>query len=291
MADPQITPFKLPVRRSVGLAVRWTVAIVLRHWMVVVLFAVTVGVVQWALTPSQVVGQPVNPGGWFLLVNLLVLVAYAVASVVLAMLTHNEVLRGPSGLDAATLGRGPGRGFGYVLDAILVSLIPAIGLMLLIAVVSAVAWIVAGGAGTQGVAALTTVGMLVGVLGFAGVVNRLMLRLPSRALGHPDRWGDIWRMGRGNTWRLLGANLLLWLLLVVPVLLVSLPFIATLLTWTPKLGEAMPEPPLLLTLVGGAIIPVEIILFCAFLSVAYGQLRAASAPDITPSAGRIEPGF
>ncbi|MFG1346034.1 hypothetical protein V5F59_14160 [Xanthobacter autotrophicus DSM 431] len=121
-------------------------------------------------------------------------------------------------------------------------------------------------------------------------VCRLLLRLPSRALGHPETWGDIWRMGRSNTWRLFGGHVLLSLILFIPLALASLPLMATVSAWRPKLGEPMPEPPLLLSLVAGVLGPIEIILFCSFLSVAYLQLRQASQPGaMSPASDPNEP--
>lgn len=283
MSDPSGFPFQLPVFHSVGLALRWTIAIVLRHWWAVGLFAVVLVLGQWVLPPTMpVIGQPIEPNLGSSLSQLATFVFYVVGGTVVAILTHNEVLRGPSGFDAATLGHGPGRVLGYLVDGLIASVVPILGLMSLMGLASAAIWMVAG-VGAQAVGALGVVVFFAGFLGVAGTVCRLLLRLPSRALGRTEAWGDIWRMGRNNTWRLFAGHVLLSLLFFIPVALVSLPLLATLGTWRPVPGEPLPEPPLLLSLVAGVLTPIEIILFCAFLSVAYLQLRHASqtsAPGI-----------
>lgn len=276
MSDPSGFPFQLPVFHSVGLALRWTIAIVLRHWWAVGLFAVVLVLGDWAFRPAMpVIGQSIQPNLGFSLIQLVTGLFYVVGGTVFAILTHNEVLRGPSGFDAATLGHGPWRVLGYVVDGLIASVVPMLGLMFLVGLAIAAIWMTGGGGG-QGAGALGFLVAFASAFGVAGTVCRLLLRLPSRALGHAETWGDVWRMGRNNTWRLFAGHLLLWLLVFIPVVLVSLPLLATLSAWRPVPGETLPEPPLLLSLAAGLLIPIEIILFCAFLSVAYLQLRQAS---------------
>ncbi|MFG1283527.1 hypothetical protein [Xanthobacter autotrophicus] len=304
---------KLPVFDTVKLALRWGVFVVRRHWLIILIFAAllvaTSFVMMAAVEPGQV------PGARFHLLSFGFAVLYGVLSIVLALVTHNEVLRGASGLNAQTLGWGAGRVLGYAVDSLVLPLFGLLVMFPLVLVVMLLTGLIRQIAPPMAPDALIVVLIIGAWLASVFVVARLVLRLPSRALGQPMPWRDVWRLGRGNTGRLVLAHLLLGvvlLFLLLPLLLLSLT-----LTWllpdlfmqqsvsvqatamAPVWGQwgvvasetALISPitsvwGILLSLLGNALLLAEIVIFCAFLSVAYAELkriREARAPQTAGS--------
>lgn len=243
MNDPEN---KLSLIQSLRWSVQWAVAIILRHQGIVAAYAaagVAIGLLE-----ALVLGP-----------SLILMILYSVAIIPLALLTHSEVLRGPSALDAATLGQGPGRMLGYLSDSLLMGL----AAMLLAMIPVLLIWIVTSGGAPLSVSGGLEVVIFVSVLAaFVIAFCRPALRLPSRIFGPPISWARAWHMGQGNT-----------LPLVLGFFLVSLPLsiIEQVLDWL--------LPQVLSTPLGMLLLPAQIILTCAFLSVAYGRLRDANLED------------
>ncbi|MFG1305825.1 hypothetical protein V5F34_17035 [Xanthobacter autotrophicus] len=230
--------YKIPLLASLKWSFQWAFAVVLRHQKTTAAYAVA-GILVGLLVSSDL-------GGLLLLV-------YSVASIPLALLTHGEVLRGPSALDAQTLGQGAGRMVGYLLDTILIGLAAGLSALVPIFAIAMLSGSAPLGTGLE----LVLVFLVVTVV--AVVASRPALRLPSRVLGDPISWAQAWRLGKGNT-----------LALVLGPFLISLPIL---------LVEQIVQllvPETLVDVVSMILLPVQIVLTCAFLSVAYGQLRRAN---------------
>ncbi|ABS68771.1 hypothetical protein [Xanthobacter versatilis] len=230
--------YKIPLLASLKWSFQWAVAVVLRHQKTTAAY-VAAGVVAGLLASSGL-------GGLLLLV-------YSLASIPLALLTHAEVLRGPSALDAQTLGQGPGRMVGYLIDTILIGLAAGLSALVPIFAIAMLSGPASMGSGVDLVLAFLVVTVV------AVVASRPALRLPSRVLGDPISWSQAWRLGQGNTLALVLGPFLI----SVPVLIVEQ--IVQLLV-----------PETLSDVVSMVLLPAQIVLTCAFLSVAYGQLRRAN---------------
>lgn len=215
-------------------------------------------------------------------------------------MTHNEVLRGAAGLNVQTLGWGAGRVVGYAVDSLALTLFVVLVMVPLFFVVIGVTSLRGPFALTLVPTALIVV-MMIGVWLAATVVGfRLMLRLPSRALGQPMPWREVWRLGRGNTGRLVLAYLLLAVALQVPFLILLLLSLTmtwllpdpvmqqsaavvakaplwgqwvAVASWTASISPITSVWDLLLSFFGNALLLAEIVIFCAFLSVAYAELK------------------
>ncbi|QRG05076.1 hypothetical protein EZH22_18325 [Xanthobacter dioxanivorans] len=241
MNDPDTT---IPLVRSLKWSFQWSAAIVLRHPVVVA--AYVAGGILWVAIGFA---APLLGGVAGLV--------YSLAFIPLALLTHNEVLRGPSKLDAGTLGEGYGRVLGYFLDTLVLALIAIFSALVPVVVISL---LIANGEATSGV--LEAILVLVLIVAVVVATSRFALRLPARALGAPISWGEAWRLGQGNMLPLCAAPIV-----------IAIGF---------ALIEGMADglfPPLLSGLVSILAVPAQVILTCAFLSVAYGQLmRTPKAP-------------
>lgn len=241
MNDPETT---IPLLQSLKWTMQWSAAVVLRHPVVVA--AYVAGGIVWAVVDglAPLAGGPVA-------------LIYFAALVPLALLTHNEVLRGPSSLDEQVLGPGYSRAIGYLLDTIVISIL-AIVSALPPAILLGVFVVEAMQTSSGHVFELALV--LVLVVTMVVATSRLALRLPARALGTPISWGDAWRLGQGNM-----------LPLCVAPIIISIGFV---------LVEGLADgvlPGLLSGLISVLAVPAQVIVLCAFLSVAYGQLRRTPA--------------
>ncbi len=268
-------PVKLPVWGTVGLALRWTLAFILRHPVVTVAYAAAVLASNLTSQLGEGTAAAAPPAGQFVWLNLLLLIVSVLISIMFALMVHNEVLRGHAGFDAATFGSGPGRTFGYLLDLVVIGLI---AVAVLIVAVIALALIGVGGnilLGKSGSTVVTVIGGIATVIVAIGLGARLTLRLPSRAIGQPAPWKAIWRMGRGNTLRLIGMGLLLWLFAAV----LMLPILGWGFMYLPHLDPAQPllRVPFLLLVYSAVISPILTIAHFALLSVAFATLRPAEA--------------
>lgn len=268
----------LPVFRSVKLALLWTAAVLARHWRFVGLIALLPAL---AVIASAVLHSPVVS----IFATVVSVLAYF-ALIPLALVTHNEVLRGPSGLDGTTLGKGPGRALGYVLDWIVILIFTALYLLLLgVGAVLIGALIRAIGV-PKPLAAVILFLVFAGVyLSSLGFFARLMLRLPSRALGQPLPWSEARALGSGNSLRLVAAYFLVMLVIMVPLVpvgavLLSFFPLSDLIPPLPAVGTAMPMwagPPrvlqVVLSVLNSVLAPIEIILVCGLVSVVYAELK------------------
>lgn len=231
---------KLPFILSMKWSVQWTIAVALRHQV-----AVATYMAGGVLLSLLFMGEPMLVGlGWIVL---------GVASIALALVTHNEVLCGPSGFNAAILGQSGGRIFSYFLDCMvlgvlifLIILIPTFLVILIASVESA-----EGSAMVWGGIILIT--SIIGLV----ITSRLALRLPSRAIGMPMAWGDVWRLGAGHT-----------LVLVLAPVLLSIPLAVVSGLAEGLVSQAFGDA------VHMVLMPLQVVLTCSFLSVAYGRLRA-----------------
>lgn len=230
--------YKIPLLDSLKWSFQWAVAVVLRHQKTAAAYAAA----------GVVVGLLVSAGAGGLLALI-----YWLASVPLALLTHAEVLRGPSALDAQTLGQGPGRVIGYLIDTILIGLVAGLS-----ALVPFLAIVMLTGPASQGGAMVLVLAFMLIVI-VVVVASRPALRLPSRVLGQPISWSQAWQLGKGNTFGLVLGPFLV----CMPVMIIELVVQALL-------------PDTLINVVTMVLLPAQVVLTCAFLSVAYGQLRRAN---------------
>lgn len=226
---------------SLKWSLQWAVAVVLRHPQMVAAYAAAGAVVGLLSTPMPGLGA-------------VLLLAYSVALVPLALVAHREVLVGPTRLDAATLGEGYSRVIGYCLDLLVLFLLAALYCLLPILVIG---FLAAPGSTVTVEGVLEVVLSLVIVFAVAAAFARPALRLPSRVLdGAPIGWREAWHLGRSNGWTLTFAQV------VIALLFAFVDVLA---------GMLLPE------LVSGAImvliLPLQVVLTCTFLSVAFGQLQ------------------
>ncbi|MDQ0503347.1 hypothetical protein [Xanthobacter agilis] len=286
---------RLPVFETVKLTLRWSKTICLRHWRLLLVYAaifiaghffilyvsklfIELDLKYNVMSPLATNIITVSTFVLNIIISLLLLFS-------LAILTQHEIWRGPCRLDAQTLGRGPGRILGYAFDSLAIAFMALFGLLLGLGVVVAIFTLAFGGKpGLGGV--LLFIAMPIVVLLTIAMTLRLSLRLPSRAIGQPVRWRDVWRMGRGNTWRLLAANLLIvgvsLLLSVASLTLIVLPTMTLPITMVQMVGlPGFGLAPSLLTIAlsiliffGLALISqIQAIIGYALLSVAYAQLK------------------
>lgn len=234
---------KLPFILSMKWSVQWAIAIALRHQLAIA--AYMGGAVLLSLL---FVGEPVLVGlGWIVL---------GVASIALALVTHNEVLCGPSGFDAAALGQSGGRIFSYFLDCLVLGVL----ITLIILIPTFLVILIAGIEDAEGGAVVWGgIILIMSIIGLIGT-SRLALRLPSRAIGTPMAWGEIWRLGAGHT-----------LVLVLAPILLSIPLALVSGVAEGLVSEAFGDAVHML------LMPLQVVLTCSFLSVAYGRLRALEA--------------
>jgi hypothetical protein len=221
---------------------------------------------------------------------------------VLALLTHNEVLRGAAGLNAQTLGWGARRVLAYALDCLMLMLFYLLVMIPLVLAVAGVFSLLRQFVSPRAPDGLIVVLMIGAWLASVFVGLRLMLRLPSRAVGQPIRWRDAWHLGRGNSLRLVGANGLLLLPMIgVALLVLAILYLASMLgladlsqetiavkaqvpiqgQWsfmanqTVSLtgGPALTVGRALLALLENFLILAEQVFFFALLSVVYAELK------------------
>lgn len=291
---------KLPILGAVKLAFEWSIVICRRHWRLIAIYILAGWVLSGPWTSTQIGFDPwnvVRPAAiaapmhfqplpaWSIALVIGVVVAFllliAVPLIVLALISHNEVLRGRASFDAETLGRGPGRILGYLFDGLRIMVVTFLAVALVIIIImlfGAVAHALHLPDWIFGVAAMGVFGLTM-----AAIQARLLLRLPGRALGQVLPWGEVQRMGRGNTWRLVGANVILWVIFFLPLALVMFPVMFLYASGWPPFSTHFPAstgslptiPAVVQALVAflnSAISTLELVVYCAFLSVVYGQL-------------------
>lgn len=269
---------------SVKLAFRWGAFVIASHWKLFLALVLVSFVVQ---IPFWAQGA--------LLPSLLLVVLYllnALGLIALVLVTHNEVLQGPSRLDAATLGRRGARIVAYFFDVIAASLLIAMSVILLALIVVLLGIILREVALPESLRAVLLGALYLALfIAYVGVASRLILRLPSRAIGQPLRWGLVWALGRSNTFRLIGANVLLFLTFAVPAIgLLLLAFVLMgndVSHFQDLLGQfakqhyrggelALTGNPLLvmalLAALNALLTPTELVVFAALYSIAYARL-------------------
>lgn len=304
---------KLPVIETVKLSVRWTAAILVKHWLLVAAFVVIPEAIFLPLEWMDVVRFPVKAislkESQIGLIPILVIIVFGLFFIFifisLALVTHNEILRGTAGLNAATLGRYGGRIFAYFGDSIILML-----MMFCVAFIMSIIGTVFGVIFNKISSSNEIFGIVFAIV-FAALficgLLRLSLRFPSRAVAEVLPWKAVWALGRGNTLRLLGGQGIVYLI----ILLVALPFFGLQLWLQGGLipnhptaflhaisggplgvGGLIPSHPpaflpgVILSIVGTLLLAVETIFLCAFLSLAYAYLRNAR-----PEPVRAEPRF
>lgn len=300
---------KFPVFEALKFTYGWTLTVLSKHWIVALIYAV--GTLAWHYAGAIMLRDVVPSGRPPITVTLVIIhglnTIEAFAFIYLALLTHNEVLRGSGGLNAATMGPLGIRGLTYLIDSVVLFLATVLLVVLSGAVIAAVVALVR----------MDTVSTFVGVVGVValwlvgiGVVTRLSLRLPSRSIGQPMPWSDVWRLGRGNTVRLMGGILLILLAMLAVVVIVVLPlqflfgsFSATDMhvvsqTKSTPLGPlhlemrsfetpGMPFIPALINgLLSGILSVIGAIALAAYISLAFAYLRQVA--EDAPSAPLID---
>lgn len=304
---------KLPVLGSVKLALLWSLYIVQQHWRLLAIYVLVGWVLasQWTLMhlklPSSAKdGVPLNltyavggsvPAGhptvswrvfqpiptWLFLLIVLIGLLMWMALIVLAITTHNEVLRGPSGLNVQTLGKGIGRILGYALDFIRIWFVTVLAMLLAFAGIAAILTLADRLGLPDWAFSVVSQGMFwLAILAFAAIESRLLLRLPARALGQVLPWREVQRMGRGNTWRLVAASTLLYILLTLAATLVTAPALWAFVPGFPLFSYPLAMVPsllglpvavhVLLALLNSVFFTLQIVVVCAFLSIVYSAL-------------------
>lgn len=281
------TQANLPVMQSVKQAFQWGGYVIAGHpvfFIALVLVSFAVQLSYWWMGGK--------PDVLLALLVILLYVANGLGLLALVLVTHNEVLRGQSDFGAATLGRGGGRIFTYLLDLLAVSVLVALSVAASMLLVVPVGMGLHATMLPEGALVVFFALFYVAMFGvYVGVTARLMLRLPSRAIGQPLRWGRVWALGRNNTLRLIGANALVFLIFLVPVLVILLGAGALVGGDIGRiqsfLGQFAAEhfrpngtifhgpPSLALALMAGLnalLTPIELVVFAAFYSIAYARL-------------------
>ncbi len=219
---------KLPLGETLTLSLRWTKYVLLRHWVTLLgLFGANVGLILavglWVLL--HVAGGAGTPAvfGLLFLVSMLVLTVGVLSCVAFAVIVHHEVLVGPAGFNRATLGPRGSRVFRYFLDWVVAGLGTAMAMMIGVLVLLIVSRSLAPK--ESSIAQIVVIPAMLGCSVLAVLtVSRLVLRLPSRAIGRPLPWRDVWRMGRGSSWRLVLGPFILSILPAIVAAIVEMPF-------------------------------------------------------------------
>jgi len=307
-------PVKFPVFPTLTLTLEHSLAIARRHWGLVavyVLWAIAILAVLVFALPKIEMGRPVDPAQivTFFALFFLLWPLYGASLVILAIVTHNEILCGAGDLDSATLGRGGSRVFGYILDIVTLVFAYFLLVILLLGLVVNLVPIVVGGARPDLPVAF---GVLGGWLVIVLLLTRMSLRLPGRAIGQALPWAEVWRLGRGNTWRLIGGSILLSLALWVALGILGAPAQIAMThevlqgamnaQGVMKMDGGLPphivqgqallgllQEPTTVSLLAGMWVgleiavsgPASVIVYCAFLSVVYATLLQ-SRPQASP---------
>lgn len=298
-------PVKLPVVGALKLTLRWCMFIMRRHLTLVLVYSA----ILWGMQALAAVSLP-----FFINFNIQVNKAlvrlfigsdaiYACIAVFLLLIIHNEVLRGPAGFNRETMGRWNSRAFGYIFDCVLIGVFAtAFSAIAGVAAFSLLNWVVGSN---------SAVATFLGFFCSAGVVfvavafvARLSLRLPSRSIGQVLPWPDVWRMGRGNTGRLIVGMLVpvLSIMLVVIAIVVPVEALSPPAPASPGLIQTvafrpnevlriepaalrMPLPPswskpdvafgsaMLVSLIWAIGVTLQAVVLCIFVSLSYGYLQ------------------
>jgi hypothetical protein len=179
--------------------------------------------------------------------------AWSISIVPLAIVAHNEVIRGPARFNSDVLGRGWGRVFRFFLDEVVLGLmilsVYFVPILLLVAVGSAV------DLKEHPFVVLLALIPFFALMGFVVVASiRLSLRFPSRAIGRVLRWREAWAVARGHSGGLFIASFLVGLPVFVLWGLATLISLGSLVVQWVFLGLAM---------------PIQILIHSSFLALAY----------------------
>lgn len=268
---------RLPIFETTWLTLRWSLAIYLRHWKLPLLYGAAlfiIGGVLLGYVGRILTAPPAQPHAATQLVHVLAgqlfWCLYVLALAPLALLTHDEVAHGLSRREGPRPCRASARIAGYALDWITVSAI-VLPMVPLAAMASGYLGLGLGLPKGYALIVLATA-VVAAALTALGCGCRLLLRLPSRAQGHPLAWREAWRLGRGNALRLLACQLMLILLCAAPRLILapldvrlSVPRAApTILDLAPRIVD---------WLITAVMLPLSIVITCAFLSVAAARLQ------------------
>lgn len=210
------TQAKMPLGETLTLSLQWLKYVAVRHWGLLVGFGILGyiiffgGLIFGSLLSPPNAGDPYSIGGFFLIVfGTMALSAFAALFPVL--IVHNEVLVGGAGFNRRTMGPFGLRIVGYAFDYVLMILVTLIASWILMGIaIVIIEWV--SKFFPQGHSALIIATIISIFIGMILMMLRMSLRLPSRAVGAPLPWADVWRLGRGNSWRLaIGAFVLLLL--------------------------------------------------------------------------------
>jgi len=216
---------KLPVRETLRLTFRQSCTIIARHWCMIALYAAIPPLLTLLLkykinissTNISIIARGSDYNSFLQWLVAASDIIYCLSLSIPATILHNEVLRGRAGFDADTLGHRPGRILGYILDVIGIAVCAVLAWPVLISVVGVGLELISGVIRTSLPNGITYLIISAVPLGWLALLGRLLLRLPSRAIGPPTPWSQVWQMGRGNTFRLL----LCTLVLALPVVLLQ----------------------------------------------------------------------
>lgn len=224
-------PVKIPLPATLTLTLQWAKVIAQRHWGLILAIALfpgfaLAGVILLVLT-SEFTGLSGIAGiAIFSIMSFIFFFISILAYTYLALITHNEVLIGRAGFNRSTVGPMGLRAFGYLFDTVLSVLIGAVAIFvpggIILGMMQVVMQVILQ-LNKPVLSILSVLAVLSVWISAVLVISRLMLRLPSRAIGRPLSWSVVWRMGKGNSWRLFGGNILLLLVLTVLHFLIMFP--------------------------------------------------------------------
>ncbi len=194
---------RLPVFRTIQNGVVMAARIGRRHLGILAGFAVFFAVIQFDPDPANVDGPS-------RMVSVIQSALGIIASLIIAILTHREILVGPTSFRSVISRPAIGRLGWFFVDSLAVGsvLIGPVLLAVIIILIARPSWLAEQYLFFSSLAALFLVSGL-----FAA---RLALKLPACAVDEPLTWRQVWTLGQGNTLRLLvmiflASGILSWL--------------------------------------------------------------------------------
>ena len=258
------TPLRIPVWTAAVGSYGWAWTVLRKHWRVVAVTAMACVAIEFFLGFRPLEDAP--PSSLDMFASFLGSLGLWIAIIPMALVTHNEVLRGRAPLSQVVLGRGGGRIVLFWLDQALIGL-GVLALLFIPIGLTFVPLVLSAPVRPTWLYPLPTIGSAVFVLLGFFLSMRLMLRLPSRAIARTMTWLQTWRFGKGNTWRLALTSILIFLP-IIPIVIVQI---------------LLPMGTLAHSIVQSALSVANVLLFASFLSLAYLNLIRHAAPPRLPT--------
>ncbi|MFG1273304.1 hypothetical protein [Xanthobacter flavus] len=211
---------KFPVFEVLKFTYQWTLTILRKHWIMVLAYILLPPVSVLALTfiVSYTFGRAYPKALYFAI--FMCSIFWMVAFIHMALVVHAEIIRI---IDSDHIEMNISTIILYFIDIVMIFFVVIIVLWSIGLCGAGIGGIIYGPL-TQGKDQFggPLLLLLMATVGLA-LATRLLLRLPSRVIGEPMSWGEVWRLGRGNTLRLLGGSLLIAVVFLVATAVVSAP--------------------------------------------------------------------